>query len=58
MGTEAFFFLISQETEGPPSIWVDSLGIFRFQVQGQTEARRELNKLNQLFGSGKISKAK
>jgi len=30
----------------------------RFWVQGQGEARRELNKLNQLFGSGKIGKAK
>jgi len=27
-------------------------------VQGQGEARRELHKLNQLFGSGKISEAK
>ena len=27
-------------------------------MQGQGEARRELHKLNQLFGSGKISEAK
>jgi len=27
-------------------------------VQGQGEARRELHKPNQLFGSGKISEAK
>ena len=36
----------------------DTSGKFWFWVQGQGEARRELNKINQLFGSGKISKAK
>jgi hypothetical protein len=36
----------------------DRAGKLRFWVQGYSEARRELNKLNQLFGSGKISKAK
>jgi hypothetical protein len=36
----------------------DRPGKLQFWVQGQSEARRELNKLNQLFGSGKISKAK
>lgn len=30
----------------------------RFWVQGQSEARTELNKLNQLFGSSNTSKAK
>jgi hypothetical protein len=36
----------------------DKPGKLRFWVQGQGAARRELNKLNQLFGSGKISKTK
>jgi hypothetical protein len=36
----------------------DKPGKLTFWVQGQGAARRELNKLNQLFGSGKISKAK
>jgi hypothetical protein len=35
--------------------WSDNLS---FWVQGRSEASRELNKLNQLFGSGKISIAK
>ena len=39
-------------------LYDDWPGKLRFWVQGQGEARRELNKLNQLFGSGKISKAK
>ena len=36
----------------------DRHGKLRFWVQGQGEARKELNKFNQLFGSGEISKAK
>jgi hypothetical protein len=41
-----------------PMIRADRSDILRFRVQGKSDARRELNKLIQLFGSGKISKAK
>ena len=46
---------------GCADVWMlddDGLGKSRFWVQGQGEARREWNKLNQLFGSGKLSESK
>ena len=53
--------LVATDKLGCADVWMlcdDRPGKLRFWVQGQGEARKELNKLNQLLGSGKISKAK
>jgi hypothetical protein len=53
--------VVATDKLGCADVWMlfdDRPGKLSFWEQGEGEARRELNKLNQLFDSGKISKAK